>query len=241
MTGLFWMTNDAVNELHASLEQNLQRYRDGNFDDLAETPSWCQKKLLDYDETTFLGLSGSSTNDLDDSLIVFGQLHLLESRLATWRNIWIRIAHTELLEYGRIRWLDLEKDDQALAKDIDTHFFRGGVTGCRDDNVAGRLWWTGFIGSRIAGTQDIHEIRQVMEPFMRTADTRQAVIERSGLFSERGLAGHISEYLMKGRLNESTKEKVFRSFIKSVNFQSNGRFFGDMSQDEVFEFLDRCR
>jgi len=77
---------------------------------------------------------------------------------------------------------------------------------------------------------------------MRTTDTRSNVIERSGIFSERGLAKYISDYLAAGKFPGATKkDQVFRDFMISINLRSNGRYFGDMSQLEVYGFLDGCR
>ncbi len=243
MATLFWMTDAAVIELHTSILANLERYRTGDFGDLGGTTGWQQKALLEYDTAELQNLTGNSANDLDDALVVFETLSELEPRLATCRNVWVHLAHTEFLEYGRKRWLKEGKNisDEDLKKSIDTHIFKGGITGCRDDNVVGRLWWTGYIGSRMAESKDPDKIREMMAPFMRTTDTRSSVIERSGVCSECGLARHISEYLTQGKLKEAHQERAFRDFIISINFKSNGLYFGDMSQKEVFKFLDHCR
>ena len=137
--------------------------------------------------------------------------------------------------------LRLNGTDDQLVDDVIKHIFKGGIGGYRDDNAVGRLWWTGFIGKNIASSDDIKEIERVLKPFMRTTDTRQAVFERPGIFSERWLAQNISEYVDEGKLENFENEKVFREFVKSINIRSNGRYFGDMTKTEVFGFLDGCR
>jgi hypothetical protein len=147
---LFWMKESAINQLNSDICNNLHRYREGDFSDLAESEDWKQKSLLEYEATDFKNLSGDSSQDTEDALIIFNVLKCLEPRLATAMNIWVRLAHTELLPYARKRWLKIDGDDQQLKKSIETHFFAGGITGYRDDNACGRPWWTGYIGSMLA-------------------------------------------------------------------------------------------
>ncbi len=238
---LFWMKDAAIFELNASIEENLKRYREGDFSDLAVDVSWNVKSLLKYDASAFEKLKGESGSELDDALIIYSELRELPPRLATCMNVWVRLCHTELLPFARKRWLKEKISDAALIKLIEDHFFKAGVGGYRDDNAAGRPWWTGYIGSRIARSNDTSQIRSTMAPFMRTTDTRSSVIERSGLFSECNLAKQISNYLNENKLPNEKDEKTFRKFLKSINLRSNGLYFGDFSQGEVYTFLDHCR
>jgi hypothetical protein len=238
---LYWMKNEAVLDLHLNIDANLNRYRNGDFSDLAARVEWQQKEFLVYNSDSFLKLSGNSSDDLEDALIVFSELSALPPRLATCLNIWVPLIHTSLLDYTKTRWLKLEGTDEQLKKSIQDHIFKGGIGGYRDDNSAGRPWWTGFVGSQMAGSKDVGIIRDTLKPFMRTTDTRSNVIERSGIFSERGLAKQISDYLNAGKLADSEDQDVFRGFMVSINLRSNGRYFGDMSATEVHGFLDTCR
>jgi len=238
---LYWMKSKAVKELHLNINSNLGRYKSGDFLDLAAKPEWQQKEILTYDADSFLGLSGNSSGDLGDALIVYSELSGLHPRLATCLNIWVPLIHTDLLNYARKRWLNLNGTEEELKKSIQDHIFKGGIGGYRDDNTAGRPWWTGFIGSQMAHSNDIDVIRNTLIPFMRTTDTRSNVIERSGIFSESGLAKHISDYLNAGKLTNSNNQDVFRNFMVSINLRSNGRYFGDLLEGEVTAFLDSCR
>lgn len=240
MKTLAWMKQSTLTDLHANVRANLDRYRTGDFSDLI-APGWRQKELLSYDAGVLESLSGSSKDDLKDSLVLYRALSELPARLATNMNVWVPLIHTELLDYAKKRWLKLSGTDDELFASINTHIFKSGIGGYRDDNAAGRLWWTGFIGNAIAGNDDKEEIERILKPFMRTTDTRSNVIERSGIFSERGLARHISQYLAEGKLAKSDDQQEFRNFMISINIRSNGRYFGDMSKVEVFDFLDGCR
>ncbi len=240
MPTLAWMKQSTLIDLHANVRANLDRYRTGGFSDLIDA-GWRQKELLSYDVSELKSLTGNSKDDLNDSLVLYQELNKLPARLATHMNVWIPLIHTELLDYTRKRWLRLKGTDDELISDISTHIFKGGITGYRDDNSAARLWWSGYIGNAIAGKDSKEEIERILNPLMRTTDTRQAVFERPGIFSERGLARSISEYVAEGRLENSGNETVFRGFVKSINLRSNGRYFGDMKKAEVFDFLDSCR
>ena len=240
MKTLDWMKQSTLTDLHTNVRANLERYRTGDFSDLVD-PGWRQKELLSHDDSVFESLSGDSKDDLNDSLVLYLALRELPARLATNMNVWVPLIHTELLDYARKRWLKLDGTDDQLVASINTHIFKGGIGGYRDDNAAGRLWWTGFIGNVITGNDGKKEIEKILTPFMRTTDTRSNVIERSGIFSERGLARNISEYLAEGKLENFDNQQIFRNFMISINIRSNGRYFGDMTKVEVYDFLDSCR
>lgn len=236
---LGWMSSSMITELNASVEDNLERYRSGDFDDLVSL-EWSQTSVLEYEENAFAGLSGDSSNDLEDSLLVFEALKELPPNLATSMNVWVPLLHTELLPYARKRWLNKTADNEVLTKAIQTRFFKGGRTGYRDDNAIARLWWSGYIGSRIAQSKNPAAIRDVLAPLMRTTDTRQSVVERPGIFTEVGLAKSISDYVAAGKLPDHEKDAVFRQFMISINLKSNGRYFGDVLDAEMAEFFASC-
>ena len=240
MKALGWMKQSALSNLHENVRCNLDRYRVGDFSDLVEK-DWQQKVLMNYDDSNIKLLSGTSKDELNDSIVLYGMLDELPTRLATHMNVWVPLIHTELLEYTRKRWLKTNGTDDELITSINTHIFKSGIGGYRDDNAAGRLWWSGYIGNMISGSDVKEEIERVLKPLMRTTDTRSSVVERSGIFSERGLALNISEYVAAKKLENSGNEKIFRNFVKSINRRSNGRYFGDMTKAEVFDFLDECR
>jgi len=238
---LFWINEAEIDNLRANIRSNLGRYRSGDFDDLAADPSWKQTPILNYDATKFRALSGSSANENADMLIIYSQLSELKPRLARCLNTWFGLTHTHLLKYGRERWLK-GKGDEDLIDAIRTHFFAGSRNGIRDDNAAGRPWWTAYIGHRVIASDDSTAIGKVMEPLMRTTDTRSSTIERPGIFSETGLTKSISDYLAKGKYPEAAADQdTYREFVKNISFYSNGRYFGDMSPTDIFEFLDGCQ
>ena len=236
---LYWMKASALQELHASIPANLDRYRKGDFEDLINQ-DWRQKEITEYDADEISQLSGKSTAELEDSLVLYNNLHDLPANLATSMQIWVPLIHTDLLNFARVRWLNTDDSDDKLIKNIQTHVFRGGVGGYRDDNAAARLWWNGYIGERLTKNLGSDDVEKTLKPLMRTTDTRQAVFERSGLFSESKLGANISRYVAEGKLPDSNSQKVFRQFMVNVNHMSNGRYFGDMSQREIFDFLDLC-
>lgn len=241
-TYLPWMTDGAIDILETSIKENLDRYIEGDFTDLMGSDSW-QLQQLDMcplDKTQFEKLSGSSTDDWKNSAEIFISLKDLPPRIACQRNTWIHLSHGQMLGYFRDRWLPKKGDSKDLIKVIREHIFKGGQ-GCRDDNAVGRLWWTGHIASQIAGSTERTEVERVLKILARTTETRMQTIERPGIFMERGLARHIINYLDEGKLVNHKDEKTFREFMKSINFNSNGRWLGDLSKAEAFSFLDNCR
>lgn len=239
---LFWISDSEVEKFNASIRSNLARYRNGNFDDLTMNNGWRERSLFSFDSTPFNKLSGKSSDDLKDAMIIYAQLDQLKPSLASSRNVWIGLIHTHLLKFSRKRWFDNVTDDETLIKRIREHVFAGTVGGIRDDNAVARPWWTGYVGQRTSKTKSIPEIEKALSSFMRTTDTRSNWIERTGIFTEQVLANSISNYLLLGKHNDAaTEQYAFRAFMKSINLYSNGRYFGDMDTPEIFEFLDSCK
>ena len=136
---LCWMEKAELDKLNANIKSNLDRYKSGNFDDLAAQPSWTKTHLLSYDASKFKGLSGKSANEDAEMLIIYSELKELKPRLARCLNTWVGLTHTHLLKYGRERWLEpYFSDEEELINKIRKHFFAGGRPGVRDDNTAGR-------------------------------------------------------------------------------------------------------
>ena len=237
MAKLLWMKTQDVQNLHQKIKENLNRYKSGDFDEINKLES---KVLFEYDDSEIKSLSAHSSNDLQDSMIIYKALNKLEPRHATMTNIWVPLIHTKLLDYFRARW-GKENDGDKLIKVINDHIFKGGVGGYRDDNAIGRLWWNGHIGNKFSPTPNINDIEDVLKPFNRTTDTRLNSIERPGIMKDKKLAYYISQFIKQGKLTSYKDEaKDFRNFMKNINFYSCGIIFEDKSEKEIFEFLSKC-
>jgi hypothetical protein len=235
---LYWMNNSSKAKLHSKISENLPYYISGEFEEFKDN-EWQQKEILEYDDSQLSQLGGNTSDDLNDTLIIFDTFKNLPPIFATHMNVWIPLIHMDLLAYTRTRWFKDHKED-SLKKQISTHVFKGGINGYRDDNAVGRLWWTGYIGSRMAGSNSTNDIKEVLQPLMRTTDTRLNTIERSTIFSETHLAASISRYIKEGKFPAHTDGQEFRKFMININYKSNGRYFGGMTTKDMDNFLKTC-
>lgn len=176
------------------------------------------------------GLDGSSKSEVDDSCIIFEALQGMTASLAQRGGTWLHLSHTYLLDYGRNRWLK----GQATEKNIKIHFVSFSPAKIRDDHVSSRPWWNGYIASRIAGSDDIQKIRDVLTVLAKTTETRSQSIERPSIIGDVSLSRLIVRYL-KEKPN-TTEQENYRAFMKKLNFLSNGVKFLGM---DYAEFKDK--
>jgi hypothetical protein len=189
------------------------------------------------DETLLAQLDGSKVDpDLErtNSMLVFNALKGMTPALAREERVWVRLCHVECLGYARQRWLKTD-DTERFKSAIQKHFFAPGRTGIRDDNAVSRLWWNARV-AHIARPQDPES---ALAQIARTADIRQAIVERPNTASRpeliRGIV-NISE--SESWLTE--KEVNFREFMKVLNRDGGGILFEAMDEGEIATFLNRC-
>ena len=227
METVYWLSNSSINELLKNANENKQSYMSGSFDNFfKDKKNHLRDVGVSVDLEKLGSLSGHSKDEVEDSCKVFSAISGMTPTLAVRPNIWVYLSHTHLLEYGRTRWISDEKD-------IAPHFLSISPAKLRDDHASSRPWWNAYIASRIAVSDDIDEIRKVLETFARTTDTRSQSFERPSVFGDI----HLARLLMQ-KINETPKlaeEREFRQFMKNVNFASNGVKFSEMTYETFSE------
>lgn len=237
-TALKYLSQRAADQLYGSVEQNLGRYKSGEFEDLAEGMGHSIELSLYLDLGPLKNLVTDKSPDaeISNSLIVWNVFHELHPSLACENRLWSRLCHVECLEYSRARWLSPEtmKDDE-LANSIKTHFFANTQTRCRDDNAISRLWWNAYIAKLAAPDNQEMVIRLIL----KTADIRSNFVERSRTVSRPAIAAGIVR-IMQANNWLTEKEQNFREFMKILNRQGGGKLFELWSLASIDRFLGQC-
>ena len=257
MTQLKYLSTATLDQLRVSVRDNLDRYRETGFSDLAKGNSWgleLKKVSVDLDRLSELQGSKAGEHEIENSLIVLDSLPGLTPAMANEERIWARLSHVECVEYVRKRWplhpVEKEKSgwfrktkeakdksvmDQEDFNQITKHFFAKGRPGVRDDNAISRLWWN----AQIANLVEPSNPRAALEQLLKTADIRSNLIERPLLSSRIELLRGIVHF-MEVHPEISSSEKGFREFIKSINFNGGGLFFEVMSEHAISQFVTNC-
>jgi hypothetical protein len=232
---LRYLSQQTGERLASGIEENLDRYKSGNFDDQAAQAGWDIELNLDVDLGPLNELEGEGAEaEARNSLLVWSALSKMTPTLARENRIWTRLCHVECLTYARKRWLG-QTDKGELISSIQTHLFANTQTKCRDDNAIGRLWWNGFIAFLAMPNDFEVGLRQLL----KTADIRSNIVERSLITSRPPIAaGILRTMIRKPQITEV--EETFRRFMKSINRNGGGVLFELMQEDKIDEFMDAC-
>jgi hypothetical protein len=237
MSKLLYVGQQIANDLKSGIEENISRYREGDFLDLEAAGDWRIPLSLDVDLSCLSSLSteNGAEHEILNSLLVGHALSGLTPTLARENRIWIRLSHVECFEYSRKRWLRTDMDEEDFVSAVSKHFFAPTLTGCRDDHATSRLWWNHRIAKQIMPDNPARALKVILA----RADIRLNFLERPGLAARQSLAKGIvriletSPELLNG-------EQLFRQFIKQVNLRGAGIAFEVWNEDKIDQFMMRC-
>jgi hypothetical protein len=238
MTVLTHLSESRLEELRASIDANLDRYRGTGFQDLAGEQGWAIDLGLNVDLARLDELDGSDNRaetDLRDTLVMAEVLKDLSPSLANEERIWARLSHVEGFAYSQRRWLRAEADDVTLAKAVEIHFFARTQTRLRDDHALSRLWWNAHVARHCYP----HDVERGLELLLTSADVRSNLVERIWLTGRRKLAGGVFR-AMDSDPFVLEAEGNFRTFMKSLNRLGGGVVFEAMTDAAIDDFLKRC-
>lgn len=228
---LKYLSQDVVNELRNNITLNRDKYASGSFLDLAKENGWeIEINTVQMDLDMLKGLDGADRTaeaDIKNSLIVYKSLLGMTPALAREERVWLRLTHVECLEYSRARWIKKAEGD-SLDKAVLDHFFAEGRTGIRDDNAISRLWWN----MHVATIADPEDPEDALHHILKTADIRQAIVERPNIASRQPLARAIVR-AMRSIPWITSSEGAFREFIKEMNRDAGGVLFEAISDSDA--------
>lgn len=222
-TSLKYLSQSVVDELRTNISVNRDRYADKDFLDISRENGWeveSDKFRINLDMLADLnGTDGTAEADIRSSLIVYRAMPDMTPALAREERVWVRLTHVECLQYSRARWIK-KAEGESLDKAVRGHFFAEGRTGIRDDNAISRLWWN----MHVATIADPDDPEGALRLILKTADIRQAIVERPNTASRQPLARAIIRAM---RVNPwiTSCEAAFREFMKEMNRDAGGVLF----------------
>tara|TARA_R110002126_G_scaffold213048_2_gene359540 strand:+ start:3368 stop:4129 length:762 start_codon:yes stop_codon:yes gene_type:complete len=235
---LKFLSEHKLSDLSDNIAVNRDRYAAGDFLDLEQDNGWAIETAtvsVDHDLLATLdGAPRTAAADIENSLILHKALKGMTPALALEERVWVRLTHIECLRYARSRWLP-EKTGEQLDSHVRLHLFAAGLTGIRDDNALSRLWWN----MHIAGIADPADPESALRLIVKTADIRQAIIERSRTGARRPLVQAIVRSMRSDPWITSSEDS-FREFMKVLNRDGGGVLFEALSDAEADALMDAC-
>ena len=236
MSNLLYVGQQTADFLADNVEEHLERYLQGSFNDLEVAGDWRIPLSITADLEQLSGLipEKGQAAEVHNSLIVGRALSRLTPSLARENRIWTRLTHIEGLAYARVRWLTNIADSKVPAT-IRTHFFAATWTGCRDDHAIARLWWN----HKIASTLMPHDPEAALNLILSRADLRANFVERPAVGARLPLARGIIRELERNKgLKDS--EAGFRAFMKMINARGAGKYIETWDVSEVDLLVSAC-
>lgn len=229
------LKKEVFDDLFDNIKSNLDKYRNGDFNDLISDNSYYKSSEFTIDLNLLGNITGGQENDVDNCLLMFNAIEDLSPSLARDKRLWSYLTHTHLLSYARERW-PIPKDDTEAVNWIKHHFF---ITNSRDyerDNAASRLWWSTFICKRV----NIDTKKALKALFFRM-DPRSQVLDRTTT----ALSTHLFEAILEKMIASYEGDKEFltgrhshnRPFMREVNTLGGFNLLNALTLDQSREKL----
>ncbi|MFM1848441.1 MAG: hypothetical protein RL417_1915 [Pseudomonadota bacterium] len=228
-----------MRELVCKIDEHLELYRSGRFDNLLSDREAFHEAAVEIDEGILGQVRGSpeDLNEVDSCMKVYSGIGRISEYFARDERLWTYLTHTSLLEYTRSRWPIPAEADKAV-KHIKDHFFCNGDRGIRRNNAASRLWWLASICSRC---EDL-PLNEALECLLHHADVRANIVERPTTAQNVRIFNSILRRLhhsMRGDKALFERER-FRQFMRNLNVQGGVKLLAAMPETRIEEILDAC-
>ena len=220
MTNIRYYTSEALEHLRNSVDDNLDWYYSPNgVLPAALSPNGVREANLpapSFEGNLTVGEGQPSDSDVDNALVVFGELSQLTPHQASIERMWAYMCHCECPKYVATRWLSHRPEDpKEAARKVKNHFFAGGTRALIRDNGVSRLWWLGKTANEVAP----EDPREFLTILLYRQDVRSALIERPSISMNkrllRGIFNVMQEHWHDGR--ELFLRDVFRSWMVALN------------------------
>lgn len=233
---LLYVGQSVADSLLDNVDDNIERYRSGDFEDLVAQGNWEIATELTYDSAPLNDLNPARTAEAEkqNSVLVWRALREMTPALATENRVWVRFTHLDCLDFCRQRWLDGQPESKH-GEAIRTHFFANTRTRWRDDNAISRLWWNYCIARRLMPDDPV----KALDIIFHVLDMRLSTVERPGLFIRPKIAAGILRTFAADEWVLGS-DKRWRDFMKVLNKLGAGRVFEVMSDVEVDRLMAAC-
>jgi len=225
-------------ELRDKIDLHLDRYVDGNFNDilLDEYVIPVRDTTIDMELISKLNPKRGGEVDVENSLLVYEALKGINRYLARDERLWVWLTHGPCLEFARKRWLVEGAGKEALKSLIKAHFFASGYRGFERNNAVACLWWWAEIVSRYPYAN----FREALTVLLHQTDVRAQIIERptsSQSAFEPIMNVLIEKYNSDERSTFFKREKgntaAYRRWLSEINRHGGTKLFEALPAIEV--------
>ena len=240
MTNIRYYTSEALEQLRNSVDDHLDWYYTLN-GVLPAALSSRGVREANLPAPSFMGSLAvaegqPSDSDVDNALLVFGELSQLTPHQASIERMWVYLCHCECPNYVAARWLkEWPEDHKEAARKVRNHFFAGGTRALIRDNGVSRLWWLGKTADDIAP----EDPREFLTILLYRQDVRSALIERPSISMNkrllRGIYKVMKEHWHDGRT--LFERKKFRSWMVALNRRGGVVLLDALPHDTLMSLL----
>lgn len=225
-------------ELRDKIEQNLDRYVSGTFEDilLPEYVIPVKETEVDLDLLNKLNPKSGGEVDVENALLVYDALKGINRYLARDERLWVWLTHGPCLEYARKRWLLEGADKAKLKSQIRDHFFATGARGFERNNAIACLWWWAEIVSHYPNA----DLKTALQVFLHQTDVRASIIERptsSQSVFPSIMNVLIEKYNSEERTTFFKREKgntaAYRRWLAEINRHGGTKFYEALPEVQI--------
>jgi hypothetical protein len=228
-----------VHDLTRSIENNLEKYRSGDFQYLLSDTTNLIETDFEYNQVEIdkVQCVPGDYKEVQCCLGIYTGLPRISAYLARDQRLWVFLTHAILLQYTRARWPIPQDKDKAIAH-IKKHFFASGARGIERDNAASRLWWMASICSKVEGMS----LERSLTAFLFQSDVRANIVERPTTSQNVALLSAVVKKLdesFRGDKDLYNREK-FRAVMKELNLQGGTKLLEVLDDTEIRRIVNRC-
>ena len=236
---LTFLRSSALEQLRIAVDQDVSRYDcAGDFADLFGGERYSRRAPIEIggDWSTLLQLpEGGDNKDAQNSLAVYRRLAMLTPENAGDERIWAYLCHFDLQTYVKHRWL---VPNRATAKSIQAHYFAPTARSLIRDNGVSRLWWMGYVASKVASLVS-REPEYVLEVLLHRSDVRANLLERPTSATNLNILAAVLVLLIESYEGDqkSFERRAFRHLMRSINAMGGVLVLDVLPVEELMDHL----
>jgi len=234
-----FLREHALEKLRDEIENNLERYREGSFDYLAENPAYFFETPIEMDDLRLSALkkpAGGRDFDCENALTVGSAMSALGAYQAGDERLWAYMTHTLMLDYARNRW-PIPADSSRAKSHIENHFFGRKLRDRERDNAASRLWWLHHVASRTDGLAPA----KALEVLLFRSDVSSSLLGRPTIIAQSipifsAVMAKLDESYA-GKRNLFVREN-FRALMRKLNGLGGHNLLDVKTRQMIEQYLD---
>lgn len=203
---LKYVTNECLADLRANIENNLEIYREGEFD-LKFVRQAAHEFEGDFSEVD------PTKSDAHNAKVIYEALKGIKLVTARSENFWVALTHGPLLDFSRAKWPILT-GSQAVTS-IETHYFARTNRSIESRNAVSSLYWKGLLASRITA----YPLEEALKVICLNSDIQNSVLERPNVVTSNELMTAIVGVFIRSLNTDKVlvTREPFRAFMREMN------------------------